>query len=213
MKDLEAFGNCRSTAEFLRWENGGDKVNSKLHIRIPIGLQLNLKCLWEKRIFRHRQRRLCSLPVQATCTEFLRSIGVALAFATLSLQTGELAAFAQATSGITRSLLAGTVVSSSGHPISAAILILQTNDGRIVAKGESDISGHFRGAIALWTTEAGATNGSRRWSYWSARWRMRGMGLFSKFNAAMKGWKDGVQPGVGVPARKEMSRLASRQPR
>jgi Carboxypeptidase regulatory-like domain len=144
MKDLEAFGNCRSTAEFLRWENGGDKVNSKLHIRIPIGLQLNLKCLWEKSIFRHRQRRLCSPPVQATCTEFLRSIGVALAFATLSLQTGESAAFAQATSGITRSLLAGTVVSSSGHPISAAILILQTNDGRIVAKGESDVSGHFR---------------------------------------------------------------------
>jgi len=119
-------------------------VNSRFHIRIPITLRANLKCLWEKSIFRHRQRRPCSPPVQATCTEFLRSIGVALAFATLSLQTGGSAAFAQATSGITRGLLAGTVVSSSGHPISAAILILQTSDGRIVAKGESDISGHFR---------------------------------------------------------------------
>jgi hypothetical protein len=119
-------------------------VNSKFHIRIPIALQPNLNCLREKSICRHRQRRLCSAPVQATCTEFLRSIGVALAFATLSFQTGGSTVFAQATSGITCSLLAGTVVSSSGHPISAAILILQTSDGHIVAKGESDMSGHFR---------------------------------------------------------------------
>jgi Carboxypeptidase regulatory-like domain len=120
------------------------EMNSEFHVRIPIALQPVLSCLSKKGIFRQRQRRLGPLPVQARSTEFLRRIGVALVFATFPYQTGGSAAFAQATSVMTRSLLMGTVVSSSGHPISAAVLILQTSDGRIVAKGESDINGHFR---------------------------------------------------------------------
>ena len=118
-------------------------MNSEFHVRIPMALQPVLNCLRKKGIFRQRQRRPRPLPVQATSTDFLRRIGVALVFATFPYQTGG-SAFAQATSVISRSLLMGTVVSSSGHPISAAVLILQTSDGRIVAKGESDINGHFR---------------------------------------------------------------------
>lgn len=120
------------------------EINSVFHVRIPIALQPNLECLGEKSIFRHRQRRLCSPRFEDTSAELLGRIGVALVLVVLSLQSGGSAAFAQAISVITRSLIAGTVVSSSGHPISAAVLILQTSDGRIVAKGESDISGHFR---------------------------------------------------------------------
>ena len=96
--------------------------------------------LGEKRFF-GTARRLCS-PRFETEAELL-SFGVALVLV-VSFESGGSAAFAQAISVITRSLIAGTVVSSSGHPISAAVLILQTSDGRIVAKGESDISGHFR---------------------------------------------------------------------
>jgi Carboxypeptidase regulatory-like domain len=81
---------------------------------------------------------------QAANTLLLRRIGMSLVFAALLFQTGGWTAFAQATSVKNTSLLAGTVVSSSGHPISAAILVLQTIDGRIVAKAESDKNGDFR---------------------------------------------------------------------
>jgi Carboxypeptidase regulatory-like domain len=120
------------------------EMNSEFRVRIPMALQPALSRLGKKGIFRQRQQRLCSLRVQATSTKLLSRIGVALVLATLPFQTGGPAAFAQATSVMTMSLLTGTVVSSSGHPISGAILILQTSDGRIVAKGESDINGHFR---------------------------------------------------------------------
>jgi hypothetical protein len=120
------------------------EINPEFHVRIPIALQPGLSCLPEESTFLRWQRRLCSLRVVAMGTQLLGCIGVALVFTALSFQTGGSAAFAQATSVITRTLLAGTVVSSSGHPISAAILILQTSDGRIVAKGESDKGGHFQ---------------------------------------------------------------------
>jgi len=120
------------------------EINSGFYVRIAIALRPGLSCLGQKSSFQHWQRRRCSLPVQATSSELLGCIGVLLVFATLFFQTGGSAAFAQATSVIAQRLLAGTVVSSSGNPISAAILILQTNDGRIVARGESDISGNFR---------------------------------------------------------------------
>jgi hypothetical protein len=120
------------------------EMNSEFRVRIPMALQPALSRLGKKGIFRQRQQRLCFLRVQATSTKLLSRIGVALVLATLPFQTGGPAAFAQATSVMTMSLLTGTVVSSSGHPISAAILVLQTSDGRIVAKGESDMNGHFR---------------------------------------------------------------------
>jgi hypothetical protein len=120
------------------------EINSRFHVRIPIGLQTGLSRLEVESIVRHWQRRLCSPRFEDTGAELLGRIGVALVLIILSFQAGASAAFAQATLAITRGLLAGAVVSSSGHPISAAMLILQTIDGRVVAKGKSDTSGHFR---------------------------------------------------------------------
>jgi Carboxypeptidase regulatory-like domain len=120
------------------------EIFSRFHVPISIAWQPSLRCLPEESTFRHRQWRLRSVCVVPMGIELSTRIGIVLAFATLSFQAGASAAFAQATLAITRGLLAGAVVSSSGHPISAAMLILQTIDGRVVAKGKSDTGGHFR---------------------------------------------------------------------